>query len=175
MNYVELNSKIREVVNGNKGVVGKMKLPNTVFLQFRKDESKLLSIQSMLKFINGLGYDLDLRIIDNEGNEVSTEALAAKCAEISPITVKKKNDTLALIAGASTEEVEEETKAEVAQATEAKEEAEVAQATEAKEEAEVSESTEAKEETEEEKKAKEAAAKAAEDSLKFDLSEVFGG
>ena len=100
MDYKELNDAIRKIANEHTKMVTGLKLPNTVLLQFRKDDSKLLSINTFMKLIGGLGLTADITLKDADGNEVSVEDLGAIVKERFG-DVKK--ETLATIAGVKKE------------------------------------------------------------------------
>ena len=99
MNYKQLNAKMRKIITAYPGIAGKLKLPNTVLLQFRKDESKTLTIHTLLKLVDGLGYNLDLEIKDANGNTVSEDELMKKFEVIAAPHKKAAKNTLATIAG----------------------------------------------------------------------------
>ena len=107
MNYKELNKMLRKHVSEFPAIAGKLALPNTVMLQFRKDESKNLTIQTLLKLIEGLGYNLDLQIKDADGNTISEEELKNKIEGIAQPSKKEAKKTLATIAGVSETEKSE--------------------------------------------------------------------
>ena len=97
-NYKEWNDEIRKIVNEETKVVSALKLPNTVMLQFRKDDSKQLSINTFDKLVTGLGLSWEIEIKDSEGNLVDADTIASIVKERFG-GVKK--DTLAAIAGVS--------------------------------------------------------------------------
>ncbi len=99
LTYKQWNESIRNILNKYPKLVTELKLPNTVMLQFRKVESKKLTIDTFSKFIEGLGLSFEIVIKDKDGNTVDTtklENLAADKVE------KTKKETLATIAGVST-------------------------------------------------------------------------
>ena len=102
MNYKQLNIKLRKAIVAYPSIASKLKLPNTVLLQFRKDETKVLTISTLLKLIEGLGYNLDLEIKDANGNIVSEEELMKKFEEVAAPHKKAAKNTLATIAGVTT-------------------------------------------------------------------------
>ncbi len=102
MNYKQLNIKLRKAIVAYPSIASKLKLPNTVLLQFRKDESKVLTISTLLKLIEGLGYNLDLEIKDADGNIVGEDELMKKFEEVAAPHKKAAMNTLATIAGVTT-------------------------------------------------------------------------
>ena len=100
MTYKNLNDAIRKIANEHTKMVSGLKLPNTVLLQFRKDDSKLLSINTFNRLIGGLGLTADITLKDADGNTVSVEDLEAIVKERFG-DVKK--ETLATIAGVNKE------------------------------------------------------------------------
>lgn len=102
MDYKQLNIKLRKAIIAYPSIASKLKLPNTVLLQFRKDESKVLTISTLLKLIEGLGYNLDLEIKDANGNIVSEDELMKKFEEVAAPHKKAAKNTLATIAGVTT-------------------------------------------------------------------------
>ena len=106
MTYEQWNNAIRDVVNKYTRIVTKLKLPNTVILLFRKDKTRLLSIQTFSRLVEGLGLSIEIVIKDKDGNEID----AAKFEQI----VKEKfgdvnKQTLATIAGVSVNKKAEKT------------------------------------------------------------------
>ena len=106
MTYEQWNNVIRDVVNKYTRIVTKLNLPNTVMLLFRKDETRLLSIQTFSRLVKGLGLSIEIVIKDKDGNEID----AAKFEQI----VKEKfgdvnKQTLATIAGVSVNKKAEKT------------------------------------------------------------------
>jgi len=99
LTYKQWNEAIRDILNKYPKLVTELKLPNTVMLQFRRNESKKLTIDTFSKFVEGLGLSFEIIVKDKEGNTVDTDALK-KIA--SNKVEKKKNETLATIAGVST-------------------------------------------------------------------------
>jgi len=99
LTYKQWNEAIRDILNKYPKLVTELKLPNTVMLQFRRNESKKLTIDTFSKFVEGLGLSFEIIVKDKEGNIVDTDTLK-KIA--SNKVEKKKNETLATIAGVST-------------------------------------------------------------------------
>jgi len=161
-NYKEWNDEIRKIVNEETKVVSALKLPNTVMLQFRKDDSKELSINTFNKLVTGLGLSWEIEIKDSEGNLVDADTIASIVKERFG-GVKK--DTLAAIAGVSKAPKEAEMpEIELPAATSAGQE-EVAVKEDAKASETESKSTEEKEASEE---------LATSPEIDIDLSNVFG-
>lgn len=160
-NYKEWNDEIRKIVNEETKVVSALKLPNTVMLQFRKDDSKELSINTFNKLVTGLGLSWEIEIKDSEGNLVDADTIASIVKERFG-GVKK--DTLAAIAGVSKAPKEAEMPEIELPATSAGQE-EVAVKEDAKASETESKSTEEKEASEE---------LATSPEIDIDLSNVFG-
>jgi len=98
LSYKEWNDVIRSAVDKHTKIVSKLKLPNTVMLQFRKDESKKLSIDTFTKLIEGLDLTYKIEVLDENGQSVDAATFESIVAEKAG---DSKKDTLATIAGVS--------------------------------------------------------------------------
>ena len=96
MTYKEWNKIIRDIAEVHKKIVPRFKLSGNVMLSFRRNEDKLLTIESFSKIVNGSGLSFEIVIKDANGKEIDGDTF--KRIVIEEIKESNKN-ALAIIAG----------------------------------------------------------------------------